>query len=342
MPATRTSGLMPSTRTLGWYAKRLRVMQPSEVWARLGSQCELTLLSVRHRLGLNLALQDQYDFRGYGFCSAQEPQLPTWYASEQEIDDGMTARVLTGGLPREEWSWRWSSDPDVWHQAPDTGRLWPKRFFGYIQYRDGNPHGDVRYVWEPARLQQLVLLGLIAACGSEDTRDRAVRLLEAQFLSWVEANPLHTGVHYISAMECGLRLIAVCHAFDSVRAYLGRPEQVWPRLLQLIDGHAMLIQQRLSLHSSLGNHTIAEGAALVYAGILFPEMPQASQRESTGLLLLKSEISHQILPDGGGTEQAFWYLRFIRDLYDLVTNLLSSQRRTVPDSILQALNQTDA
>ena len=80
--------------------------------------------------------------------------------------------------------------------------------------------------------------------------------MEGQFLSWMEANPYLTGAHYISAMECGLRLIAVCHAFDQVRAWLRRPDLVWTSIVRLVEGHANLIRQRVSLHSSLGNHTI--------------------------------------------------------------------------------------
>jgi hypothetical protein len=305
-------------------------MQPIEVWARISSQCGLALLSVRHRLGLTHSSTNREDFQYYRFCSAGEPLLP-WRC--YRIDDGMAARVLAGGLPEADWQWQWQDDPDVWHRAPDTGRLWPKRFFGSIAFREGNPYGDVRRMWEPARLQQLVALGIIAAQSGNAVRDRAVKLLEAQFLSWVVANPPLTGVHYISAMECGLRLIAVCHAFDLVRPWLRTPDLVWPAVLQLVDGHATLIRQRLSAHSSLGNHTIAEAAGLVYAGILVPELPQAGECLATGLSLLGTEAAHQVLRDGGGAEQGLWYLRFISDLYGLVRALLAQRDREVPQEI---------
>ena len=123
-------------------------------------------------------------------------------------------------------------------------------------------------------------------------------------------------------MECGLRMLAACHALDLVRDRLQEPTRVWKALLELVRGHAELIRKRLSIHSSAGNHTIAEAAALVYAGSLFPEMPEAQLWRSLGLSLLEQEASHQILPDGGGAEQSFWYQRFISDLYGLVITLL--------------------
>ncbi|MDC4226709.1 MAG: hypothetical protein MPW15_21275 [Candidatus Manganitrophus sp.] len=69
----------------------------------------------------------------------------------------------------------------------------------------------------------MVGLGLLSKEASPEVgRKAAAFLLEAQFLSWIEANPFLTGIHYISAMECGLRLIAVCHALDLVRDRLAR------------------------------------------------------------------------------------------------------------------------
>ena len=282
---------------------------------------------------------DQLDARGYSYCCASEPQLPVWFY-ETQLDEAMSARVLAGGLPEAGWDWRWSHDPEVWHRAPDTGRTWPRQFFGSIPYREGNPHGDVRRVWEPSRLQQLVVLARIAVQGDVSLRERAVGAMEAQFLSWIDANPYLTGAHYVSAMECGLRLIAVCHAFDQVRAWLRQPDRVWPAVVRLVEGHAELIRQRVSLYSSLGNHTIAEATALVYAGVLFPEMPHAAQWRMTGLTLLESESSHQVLEDGGGIEQGVCYLKFISDLYGLVMALLESRGERIPDGVQRACTKS--
>ena len=33
-------------------------------------------------------------------------------------------------------------------------------FFGFISYRQKNPFGDARVIWEPSRLQQLITLAL--------------------------------------------------------------------------------------------------------------------------------------------------------------------------------------
>ena len=332
---------MTSGRALGWYVRRLSVMEPGEVLSRIGSQCGLAVLSIRHRLGLTDRQAVHLDFHSYGFCCAREVQLPVWFY-KPTLDETMCARVMAGGLPDHHWNWSWNQNPDTWHRAPDTGRAWPQRFFGSIPYREENPHGDVRWVWEPSRLQQLVVLARIAAQGDVSLREKAVGTMEAQFLSWMNANPYLTGVHYVSAMECGLRLIAVCHAFDQVRTWLRQPHMVWPAVVRLVEGHAELIRQRVSLHSSLGNHTIAEASALVYAGVLFPEMPHATKWRMAGLMLLESEASHQVVADGGGIEQGVWYLRFISDLYSLVMATLEARGEQIPESVQQACTRSRA
>ncbi len=100
-----------------------------------------------------------------------------------------------------------------------------------------------------------------------------------------------------------------------------------------------MILQRLSLYSSTGNHTIAEAAGLVYAGLLFPEMDMADTCYSTGVSILEQEADKQILPDGGGAERSSWYHVLVLDLYGLVASALAKQKRGVPAAIGSALER---
>jgi hypothetical protein len=322
---------------LKWMVKRLRAMGPAEIFHRIGEQYALRVMKIRHQRGREVGEDLALSIDRFEFCKGNPPKLPplSWKmpADPEEIDDLLAGKMKIGG-----WKWQWRPDAAVWHEAPDTGRVWPEVFFGSISYRPGNRNGDIRVAWEPSRLQQLVGLGLLARGESGNVRRRATALLEAQFLSWVEANPYLTGIHYISAMECALRLIAVCHAVDLVRDDLEHPEQIWSALLRLVKQHAQLIEKRLSLHSSAGNHTLAESAGLVYAGVLFPEFQDAARWRSLGLSLLEQEADRQILPDGGGAEQAFGYLKFAVDLFELVAALLAHRNQPIP-SILQEANR---
>lgn len=318
---------------LSWYLKRLSVMERGEAPHRIAEQARLRLLKWRQAAGRHPAAPAAGDWRGFAFCAAQQPCLPDLpWRFEPSAEEAEQWRQ--GAWPALGFDWRWQDEPDIWRRAPDTGRLWPHAFFGGIPYRAGNPHGDIRVAWEPARLQQLVALALSARRGSGTD---AVTLLESQLRSWVAANPPYLGIHYISAMECGLRLIAVCHALDLARDRLTRPDETWPAALDLVHSHAPLIEQRLSLFSSRGNHTIAECAGLVYAGLLFREHPRAARWRKRGLDILGPEAARQVLEDGGGIERAFEYHRFVIDLLGLVDRLLAHAGEETPKEIAAAL-----
>lgn len=320
-----------------WYLKRVSVMGPREVLHRIGEHLQIAAMRRSHRRGA-ASVHVVHPSRSE-FCSAITPQLPE-LAWANGPDAEVRAALLSGQGAALGFKWNWSDDPDVWRRAPDTGRLWPAEFFGDIPFRANNPYGDVRVVWEPARLQHLVSLALLArqaSIGGEASN--AVTMIESQLISWVALNPPWKGVHYISSMECGLRLIAVCHAVDLVRHRLHAREAVWMDLLSLVASHAPLILRRLSRYSSAGNHTIAEAAALVYAGILFPELVGANKWRRRGLDLLRREVVRQILPDGGGIERAFSYHRIVLDLLGLVEALLTHRGEAVPGEIAAAITR---
>jgi hypothetical protein len=313
-------------------------MSPREILLRIIEQAKLIILQVQHFLGLGVARNVSQQRSLFSFCNSNHQLLPDLHwefkPEKSEVDE-----LIEGKWPSLGFDWKWRPSPDVWRESPDTGRLWPYRFFGAIPYRPGNPYGDVRIAWEASRLQQLIAFALIARTAHPEVSKNAIALLENQLLSWVVANPPLTGVHYISSMECALRLLSVCHAVDMVRDKLQQPELVWDCLLKMVHSHASVIASRLSLHSSAGNHTVAECVGLIYAGILFPEFKHSQQWKNTALDLLQKEIDRQILPDGGGIEQAIWYLMFITDLCGLAIMLLCHHRQHVPPAMISAVSR---
>jgi hypothetical protein len=315
-----------------WYLRRLRVMSLREIAHRSSEPARLAWLRLEGRRAAGRRASG--DWRRYAFCTAKAAQLPAppceFAPNEVEVSS-----LLAGDFGALGFHWRWQPEGSVWHRAPDTGRLWPAAFFGSIAYRSGNPYGDVRVLWEPARLQGLTSLALLSrhepAC-----RERATQLAERILQSFVRENPYLEGPHYISAMECALRIIAVCHAFDTLRTER-LSEASWDAVAALVTWQAALIAGRLSLHSSSGNHLIAECAGLIYAGMLFAEHPRAAFWFDTGLAVLAKEADRQVLGDGGGIEQAFAYQLFVVDLLGLVQELLRSRGRTVPAAIVAAV-----
>jgi uncharacterized heparinase superfamily protein len=318
--------------SLSWYWHRLRVMNAAELAGRLGEQALLQYLRCERWWRFRAA--DAGRWRHFAFCSAPNAVLPLPLASVPDAEESRS--LLAGDWGALGYSWQWSGAQSAWHRAPDTGRRWPLRYFAAIDHRTDNPHGDARVIWEPARLQALVELALIARDDPQRAPE-AARLIERALDSWIRANPYLLGVHYVSAMECALRLIAVCHALDVVRGRLGQPEATWANFLWLLETHATLIARRLSRHSSAGNHLIAECAGLVYAASVLPEHPRARAWRRVGLAVLQAEAGRQVLDDGGGIEQAPWYHLFVVDLLGLVQELLAARHQAVPPAITAAV-----
>jgi hypothetical protein len=305
---------------IAWYVDRLRVMSAREIVHRLREQYQLRALE-RSQRRLHEAREP-----GFAFCTAMAPYLPAIVWDEEALQTD-AADLLSGRSDALGAKWQWHDDGDCWYRAPDTGALWPREYFNRVSHRQGNPYGDIRRLWEPARLQQLVGLALVAR--DPVRRQAAMEAFERQLHSWLDANPAYIGPHYVSAMECALRLIAVCHAADLIRQHGEPTHAIMTQVARLVSSHAHLILRRPSLHSSAGNHSLAEATGLLYAGYLFPELRIARRCRSLGEDMLDRECPRQILPDGGGVEQSTSYLRFIVDLVSLGAALLRAHGRDV-------------
>ncbi len=187
-----------------------------------------------------------------------------------------------------------------------------KVFFSRI--RPGRLSCDLRALWEPARLQDIAADLTRTPYPSHEERHHALQ----RALAWIDTNPFPFGLHYLSVMECALRI----PVFASCVAVSADDDHTRKKLLSAIYHHAWLTEKRLSLHSSLGNHTVTECIGLVFAGGIFAESAAGKKWLRMGLALLEQELSHQILDDGGPAEQSLSYHRFVLDLYWLALDFL--------------------
>lgn len=183
---------------------------------------------------------------------------------------------------------------------------------------------DIRALWEPARLQHATLFATLHPMGlSGPASDRASDFALQTVLKWIDDNPFPYGPHYMSAMECGLRIPVFFLALKRI----GDPASGdAAKILDAIYQHAWWISKRLSLYSSLGNHTICECVGLVFAGAVYRDADPGRRWLRTGLDLLENEIDHQVLSDGGPAEQSLNYHRFVLDLYWLATDFLEKNK----------------
>lgn len=312
----------------------ISTMNLKELKYRMVRRASLAGMWISMRTGYGLPFKKTILADNYGFCSSKQSCLPSLPWSYPDFDisklstadnESLEAIIATIVGPQNDW-----------HKEPDTGRYWPVQFFARIAFPPGNPIGDIQRVWERSRLQNLVTLGLVCSVSQHaPTQHLLIQMLEKRMWSWIDGNPWLLGIHYISTMECALRLISICHAWDLVRNQTVS-QQAWQGVVYLVHSHAYFIRRRLCLYSYAGNHTLGECAGLIYAGLLFPELPDAQEWLQTGLDHMEREANVQILTDGGNREQSFSYLAMMVDLCGLVTALLKHYDKSVPDGIEQA------
>ena len=206
---------------------------------------------------------------------------------------------------------------------PDT--LWPSCHYSRINYRPGNPYGDVRINWELNRLQFLPSLTII-------DEDRAKEILA----DWLSRNPYLHGPAYLSSMEVAIRWISVYRAFCLFK------KSTDSLLLKSITGLAIasgkFIESRLSTHSSAGNHLIVEAVGLFWIGKALEKVPQGRYWTDKARKILWGQTIRQVYPDGSSIEQSFWYLGFVIDA--LLHYLLLEERGTIPEYVRDRVRQS--
>jgi len=245
-----------------------------------------------------------------------------------EIDEDMVERILGGevfGLNTESALLR---DFEERHRHIFFARIKPT-----------NRPPDIRALWEPARLQHLSMLLARLAYG-EQAKGRAhvSRFVKEALLEWIEKNPFLLGPHYMSAMECGLRVPVFFYALKC----LDLTGQERRRILETIYLHGWWISRRLSLYSSLGNHTIAEALGLIFAGAAYRQTQEGSYWLEKGCSLLESEACRQILKDGGPLEQSLGYHRFVLDLCWLAVDFIEKNDFHDCSDLIPRLKQGEA
>jgi heparinase II/III-like protein len=210
--------------------------------------------------------------------------------------------------------------PTFWFYDPITGKSWPDAAtssFDINVRATGTDIGDVKYVWEPNRLQMLHPLAAIIA-GTQDQKARQVAF--AVVSSWAAANPPYRGVNWKSGIELALRLVSLA-LFVAAAGPATLSSQQRAMIRAIVVAHARFLAAFPSLHSSANNHRIAEGLGLLLAGALLPDLNEARAWLDEGRHVVETEAVRQILSDGVGAEQSPTYQAFSMEMIALAAQL---------------------
>jgi hypothetical protein len=241
-------------------------------------------------------------------------------------DELMAGRAEYFGVPRgdmvaPDWSW-----------DPRTGRHAPTDRYSFdIPYRDEHAVGDIKQLWEPSRHQHLtVLAAAYALTGDEQYANRVAEHLK----SWWAANPPLRGVHWVSGIELGIRLIS----WVWVRRLLDR----WsgaaalfednPDALHQIWHHQRWLAALGSHGSSANNHVIAEAAGQLVTACAFDWFPETPTWRAAALRLLDEQLHRNTFASGLNRELATEYHGLVLELGIAGAVEADAAGVTVPDT----------
>lgn len=215
--------------------------------------------------------------------------------------------------------------PPRWNRDPKTGTEAPLTFGKTLNYRDEAVVGDIKYLWEPNRHQELVTLAQAWRLTGETKYAEGCRtLLE----SWFEQCPYPLGPNWTSSLEHAVRLVNWAVAWQLVGFPSPQPspqggegffaaangEAFRRRWLDSIFQHCHFIAGHFSKHSSANNHLFGEYMGLFMGALMWPCWPESAQWLETARRGLEEEALKQNAPDGVNREQASWYQHEVADM----------------------------
>jgi len=203
-------------------------------------------------------------------------------------------------------------NPIDWNRDHKSGKAAPMRFAPWIDYRDFEVTGDCKFVWEPNRHHQMVVLGR-AYRASGDPRYAAAA--KEQLDSWLRQCPYGVGMNWRSPLELGIRLINWVWTLDLICESGVVDDDFRTRLLNSVYLHLWEITRKYSRGSSANNHLIGEAAGVFIATSCFSNLTNAARWRERSREILCQEILRQTHPDGGTREQALGYHLFVMQFF---------------------------
>lgn len=323
-----------SSGSLGWYLRRLSRMGPREVGGRAGD-------AVRRRRWRS-SLPDRPGVTGARFTAvlpaATVAAVPPDAAKRllAEADQLMAGHAEYFGVARDDLA-----DPD-WCYDPKTGRRAPWGYAFDVPYRDEDAVGDIKQIWELSRHQYLtVLAAAYAISGDERYAERVAEHLR----SWWAANAPLRGVHWVSGIELGIRLLSwvwIRRLLDGWPGAAGLFEDN-PVALSQIWHHQRWLAAFPSRGSSANNHVIAEAAGQFAAACAFGWFPSSARWRADALRSLERHLRANTFGSGLNRELATEYHGLVLELGLAAVAEADAAGVPVPKSIrLVLLRMTDA
>lgn len=297
------------TTSPAWYLRRLSRMGPAEVLGRAGDAWRRRRWRSVPTAPAGPAWLDERTVAavpGPGVLGAVPTDARTRLTAT--ADELLAGRARYFGVLRTDLV-----DPD-WSHDPKTGRGAPPDAYSFdIAYRSEDTVGDVKQLWEPSRHQHLTVLAAAYALTGDDRY--AVRVGE-HLRSWWAANPPLRGVHWVSGIELGIRLLSWVWTRRLLAGWPGAAAlfEDNPVALHQIRHHQRWLAAFGSRGSSANNHVVAEAAGQLAASAAFGWFPESAAWGSAALRTLDEQLRRNTFGSGLNRELATEYHGLVLEL----------------------------
>jgi hypothetical protein len=199
-----------------------------------------------------------------------------------------------------------------WHLDPVHRKRAPRTLWYEVPYLDFDAVGDVKIIWELNRHQHFVTLGKAYQLTGEEKYPRE---FASQFCDWRAQNPYPVGVNWASSLEVAFRSLSWIWARELFAGSSSLPKEFRHDLLAALERNARFIERNLSVYFSPNTHLLGEGVALLFIGVLCPELRAARRWRERGWNIVLEAARRQVRPDGGYFEQSTYYHVYALDFF---------------------------
>jgi hypothetical protein len=314
----------------GWYLRRLSRMGPREIAGR-----GVTAVRIRRWRG---TLDEPVTWLPVREFRATLPEgiMATVPADAEARLLATADRLMDGyaeyfGVTRDDMV-----SPD-WSFDPRTGLRAPADEFAFdIAYRDESAVGDIKQLWEPSRHQHLTVLAAAYAVSGDD---RYAARVADHLKSWWAANPPLRGVHWVSGIELGIRLLSWVWVRRLLDGWSGAADlfERNPEALHQIWHHQRWLAGLRSHGSSANNHVIAEDAGQLAASCAFPWFAESPRWRVDSMRSLDEQLTRNTFASGLNRELATEYHGLVLELGLAAAVEADAAGIPVPDSTWDVL-----
>ncbi|MGD8603210.1 MAG: heparinase II/III family protein [Anaerolineales bacterium] len=332
---------MAAGRELGWgallhYARyqlalhsgRLRQQTPIFEWRDRPSSSWVT-----HR---SFAPEGHFFADAIQLSEIQHFNQPSTLEAAEDIAAG---RFSLFGLPPVQLRF----PPDWWAYPPlaearGDERAPLDRHWASIDLGQVSP--DVKLCWELSRFGWVFpLVRAYVSTGDERFVHTFLQLLR----SWRQQNRPNNGIHWVSAQEVALRILALCLAAYAFQPALDQITGGHEIILQTVAVHAARIPPSLAYaRAQNNNHLLSEAAGLLTAGLVYPQLKHADAWTKLGWRTFVQGIDRQVFTDGGYIQHSTNYHRLALQLGLWTSQLAEVNNFPLPDHTRAKLSSMTA